>query len=86
MARALLIMDALEAERRRGERLSTARLRRRLRDESTSLELSDIEFKAHYRLSKELFIELCHEVAPLLPRSRRRTKLSIECKVRISFH
>ena len=81
MARALLIIETLEAENRRIERRHTARLRRSLRDQAKALELSDAEFRAHYRLSKEVFIELCSELAPYMSRSQRRTKVSVECKV-----
>lgn len=81
MARAVLLLEALEVEARRIERLNTARLRRSLRDEANALNLTDVEFKAHYRLTKELFQGLCNEIRPLMAQTRRRTKVSVECKV-----
>lgn len=80
MARAVLLLEALEAEASRIESRNTARLRRSLRDQANALNLSDAEFK-HYRLSKELFMNLCTELRPFMPRTRRRTKVSVECKV-----
>lgn len=81
MARAVLLLEALEAEARRLENCNTARLRRNIRDEANALNLSDSEFKAHYRLTKELFQSLCNELRPFMAQRRRRTKISVECKV-----
>nr|CAH7752199.1 unnamed protein product [Callosobruchus chinensis] len=66
---------------RRDERLRNARLRRALREHNPVMDLSDNEFKAHYRLTKDLFLQLCEEISPYLPRPRRRTAISVECKV-----
>lgn len=81
MTRAVLLIEALDGEDRRDELLERARLRRNLRDQANPLTLSDTEFRAHYRLSKELFSQLCHELKPHMPAKRRRTKVSLECKV-----
>lgn len=81
MARAVLLLEALNVEYRRGETNNTARLRRSLRDQAKALELSDSEFRAHYRLSKELFTDLCSELKPYMAHPRRRTKVSVENKV-----
>ncbi|KAJ8728930.1 hypothetical protein PYW07_006626 [Mythimna separata] len=81
MARAVLLLEALDVEARRIESRNTARLRRCLRDQAKALNLPDAEFKAHYRLSKELFIDLCNELRPFLTRTRRKTKVTVECKV-----
>lgn len=62
MARAVLLIEALNGEERRDELLERARLRRNLRDHANPLSLSDTDFRAHYRLSKELFTQLCHEL------------------------
>ncbi|CAK1580470.1 unnamed protein product [Parnassius mnemosyne] len=81
MARAVLLIEALEVEDRRFQSRTTARLRRSLRDQAKALELSDSEFKAHYRLTKELFQDLCTELKPYMVASRRKTKINVECKV-----
>ncbi|GBP41300.1 Putative nuclease HARBI1 [Eumeta japonica] len=80
MARALMLMAMLDAEENRSRCLETSRLRRQLRFEAAA-QLSEPEFQAHYRLSKELFLLLCSELKPLMERSRRHTKISVECKV-----
>ncbi|CAG5001883.1 unnamed protein product [Parnassius apollo] len=81
MARAVLLIEALEVEDRRYQSRTTARLRRSLRDQAKALELSDSEFKPHYRLSKELFQDLCTELKTYMVTSRRKTKINVECKV-----
>ncbi|GBP40341.1 hypothetical protein EVAR_86487_1 [Eumeta japonica] len=81
MARALMLMAMLDAEENRSRCLETSRLRRQLRFEAAAFQLSEPEFQAHYRLSKELFLLLCSELKPLMERSRRHTKISVECKV-----
>lgn len=81
MARAVLLLEAHDVEARMIESRNTARLRRGLRDQAKASNLSDAEFKAHYRLSKELYIDLCNELKPFLTRTRRNTKVSVECKV-----
>ncbi|VEN44827.1 unnamed protein product, partial [Callosobruchus maculatus] len=81
MARAILIMQALNNENRRAERRRIAVLRRTLREHNSMLDLSDNEFRGHYRLTKALFLQLCDELSPYLPRANRRTAISVECKV-----
>ncbi|CAH0730319.1 unnamed protein product, partial [Brenthis ino] len=84
MARAFLLFEALEIENRENQRRHsrvTARLRRRLRNQAEALALSDTDFKANYRLTKELFKHLCSELKPFMVRLKRRTKISVECKV-----
>ncbi|KAJ8914838.1 hypothetical protein NQ315_014851 [Exocentrus adspersus] len=56
-------------------------IRRNLRNQARPLEMSDNEFRANYRLSKEVFRDLCGELGPLLSTARRQTKISIECRV-----
>lgn len=96
MARAFLIIEALELEnQRKRETLHISRLRS-LRDrhriekkerkivrrvERSPLDLSETQFIAHYRVSKKIFKDLCSELTPLLPKKFRRTKVSIESKV-----
>ncbi|XP_028034310.1 putative nuclease HARBI1 [Bombyx mandarina] len=81
MARALIIIDALEADENRLNILESVRLRRCLRDQAKPLNLSESLFRKHYRISKHLFLQLCSELKPLLPRSHRRTRVTVECKV-----
>ncbi|CAH0728396.1 unnamed protein product, partial [Brenthis ino] len=84
MARGFLLFEALEIENRENQRRHsrvTARLRRRLRNQAEALALSDTDFKANYRLTKELFKHLCSELKPFMVRLKRRTKISVECKV-----
>ncbi|CAH0731374.1 unnamed protein product, partial [Brenthis ino] len=84
MARAFLLFEALEIENRENQRRHsrvTARLRRRLRNQAEALALSDTDFKANYRLTKKLFKHLCSELKPFMVRLKRRTKISVECKV-----
>nr|CAH7720962.1 unnamed protein product [Callosobruchus chinensis] len=75
------LQASIDAEDRRDERLRNARLRRALREHNPVMDLSDNEFKAHYRLTKDLFLQLCEEISPYLPRPRRRTAISVKCKV-----
>lgn len=81
MARAFLLLEALDEDDRRAQFLERARLRRHLRDQSNPMALPDAEFKAHYRLTKQLFQQLCHDLRPLMGRNRRTTKVPLECKV-----
>lgn len=80
MARAVLILGLIEEERRDAAR-KTAQLRRRIRDQAQALELSNNEFRAHYRLNKQQFLELCNELKPYMAPMLRRTKVSVENKV-----
>nr|CAH7763421.1 unnamed protein product [Callosobruchus chinensis] len=88
IARAHIIIEALNNVDRRDDRLRNARLHRAVREHNPVMDLSDNEFKAHYRLTKDLFPQLCGEISPYLPRPRRRTAISVECKVltTLSFH
>lgn len=82
MARAVLLLEALNFDNRRDVIYNTALLRRRLRNQANALQLSDSEFRAHYRLNKKLFRDLCSELKPYMTQARRRTKVSVENKVR----
>lgn len=85
MARAFILMEALEAENRGNQNTRMRHLRRHLRNQARPMELPN--FSAHYRLTKKLVADLCSELEPLLPRPRRRTKVSTECKVStLLFH
>lgn len=84
MARAFLLFETLEIENRENQRRhsrDTARLRRSLRNQAEALALSDNDFKSNYRLTKELFKHLCSELKPFMVGLKRKTKISVECKV-----
>lgn len=51
----------------REERLERRRNRRRLRNQLNINVIPDLEFVGNYRISRQLFEELCHDIVPLLP-------------------
>lgn len=81
MARALILIDALNANENRDRALATARLHRSFGCQAAAMALTDVGFRTNYRLSKPLFEELCSDLRPLMPTAQRHTKLSLECKV-----
>lgn len=65
----------------RDERLERRRNRRRLRNQLNISEIPDLEFVGNYRLSRQLFEELCQEFVPLLPPKARRHGIEPKIKV-----
>ncbi|CAG5037667.1 unnamed protein product [Parnassius apollo] len=74
--RQLLIAAAL-----REERLERRRNRRRLRNQLNISNIPDLEFVGNYRLSRELFEELCQDIVPLLPPKGRRHGIEPTLKI-----
>ncbi|CAG5006454.1 unnamed protein product [Parnassius apollo] len=74
--RQLLIAAAL-----REERLERRRNRRRLRNQLNISNIPDLEFVGNYRLSRELFEELCQDIVPLLPPKERRHGIEPTLKI-----
>lgn len=75
-ARFLLIEFAL-----REEYLERRRNRRRLRNQLNISLIHDLDFVGNYRLSRQLFEELCQEIIPLLPPKARRHGIEPTVKV-----
>lgn len=79
-ARMLLIGAAL-----REERLERKRIRESLRNQLNVHLIPDLEFVGNYRLSRELFEELCQEIVPLLPPKAKRHGIEPTVKVPCDF-
>ncbi|RVE43606.1 hypothetical protein evm_011756 [Chilo suppressalis] len=67
------MLRAQTAERRR--------TRRRLRNQLNIPIIPDLEFIKNYRLSPELFEEICRELVPLLPRKAKRHAIDPTIKI-----
>lgn len=55
--------------------------RRLSRYMDTALGLDDEEFRANYRVSKDLFGDICNELKGLLPPTKRRSDIPLKLKV-----
>lgn len=65
---------------------TTRRQKRRItREQSDPFDLEDAEFIKRYRLSKQLVLELCDELRPLLKNPTKSTDLSVETKVEVKL-
>ncbi|RVE45882.1 hypothetical protein evm_009481 [Chilo suppressalis] len=70
----------------REECLERRRTRRRLRNQLNIPIIPDLEFIKNYRLSLELFEEICRELVPLLPRKAKRHAIDPTIKILAAFN
>lgn len=59
--------------------------RRLTREQSDPFYLEDREFIKRYRLSKQLVLELCDELRPLMKNPSKSTDLTVETKVKVKL-